>query len=156
MRFILLLTAVFLAGCLGSGGAVSKIESAPAGSNPGETGLEISGLNFHTSYEEGLVEARATGKRVLLYFRSDTCPWCLKFENEVLPEEKVSQSLKDNFALVAIDVYDPNSTPLLGKYRVQGTPTMLFLNSKGETIYRAIGFQDESRFLGVLDAVLKK
>jgi thioredoxin-related protein len=158
MRLIfLILGIVLLAGCLNSGGGVSEVESRSTGGTLGSMDVvEFSGIAFHTSYEAGLEEARATGKAVFLYFWSDTCPWCLKFEREVLPQEKVKRALEDNFILVAIDVDAKENLALLGKYRVQGTPTMVFLNSKGEVIQGIIGFLDESKFLRVLDEVLKK
>lgn len=144
MRVLLILTILLSAGCLSSEAGVS------------EKVTELSGLVLQASYDSGLREARTTGKHVFLYFRSNTCPWCLKFEEEVLSKETVKGALKDNFVLVSLDIYAEDNQALLGKYRVQGTPTMVFLNSKGEAIYGVIGFLDEKKFLSVLDEVLKK
>lgn len=93
-------------------------------------------------------EARMTGKPVFLYFQSEACAWCKKFEKEVLPEKQVREKLQ-NFISASVDV--DMQTELVKKFDVYGTPTMVFLDSEGREITRILGYADVNKFTQVLE-----
>lgn len=93
-------------------------------------------------FEAAKKEAAASGKYILLAFSgSDWCGWCMKLEKEVFSKAKFLNGVTNDFELVFIDM--PQDLTLLSerakveneklveKYRVQGFPTALVLDSEG-------------------------
>lgn len=137
-KWIVLLAAlVLLAGFLGYQ------------SNSSEQGtITIKELKFHTSFTPALEEAKTQGKPVFAYFRSETCGWCKKFEEETFTNQSVINVLNENFILVSIDVYkQKNETRNLG---VLGTPTSIFLDSEGKEMKRIRGYVETQIFLDTI------
>jgi thioredoxin-related protein len=132
-------------GCLES--AAEATEEAP------KKIRNFSGAVFYTSYEEALSYASKTSKPVLLYFRIDSCGWCRKFESEVLPKQRVKDTLNRDFVAVAIDIDKSENRELVFSYEVRGTPTFVFLTHDGKKLGSIVGFMDENTFLQVLEAV---
>ncbi len=82
------------------------------------------------SYEDGLAEAKKSGKPVCLIFYTEWCPHCTKYSGVFHKEEVIAKS-KD-FVMIRLDK-DQNKE-LSGKYGPDGQyiPRTLFLSSKGE------------------------
>ena len=103
-----------------------------------------------TDYDAALKQAAAEDKYVLVDFSgSDWCGWCIKLDKEVFSKEEFVSYADENLILVLIDF--PNSKPqsdeqkatnnaLAKKYGIQGFPTVLILNPKGEVVKRT-GYQ---------------
>ncbi len=97
-----------------------------------------------TSLPKALEKARADHKLVLMDFTgSDWCPWCIKLNQEVFSKPEFTAFAKKSLVLLEVDF--PRRTPqaaalkeanqaLLEKYKVQGFPTVLVLNSKGDKV----------------------
>jgi thioredoxin-related protein len=97
-------------------------------------------------------EARNLGKeqekKVFLYFRSDSCPYCFKMEKETLNAPDVARFLNRHFVSARIDT-DQNPQ-LSGEFRVLGLPTSYFIDPTGGRIGGLPGFQASDRFLAFL------
>jgi len=99
-----------------------------------------------------LKQAHSENKQVLLDFTgSDWCPWCIKFDQDVLSTPRFAAYAGQNLELVKVDF--PRHTPLpadqqrandaLAKqFGVDGYPTYLLLNSDGREIGRQVGYRD--------------
>ncbi len=111
----------------------------------------LGGISFFTSLESGLEEARLTDMRVFIYLHSKSCGWCKKFEAEVLTDPVVISTVEASFVPVVIEVNEQKD--LAGKFKVYGTPTMVFLDSGGDEIYRIRGFVDAESFAAALDEI---
>jgi thioredoxin-related protein len=97
-----------------------------------------------------LKQAQSENKRVLLDFTgSDWCPWCIKFDHDVLSTEKFAAYAGRNLELVKVDF--PRHTPLpddqkqandalAKRFNVDGYPTYVLLNSAGNEIGRQSGY----------------
>jgi protein disulfide-isomerase len=110
-------------------------------------------LNWMTSYEDALNQAKAEKKPVLLFFTgSDWCGWCHKLENEVLDTMEFSDSASGKFIFVVVDfpmkkALDAKLTAqnkeLQKKFDVKGFPTIILIddqqNQIGVTGYRPGG-----------------
>jgi len=106
--------------------------------------------NWMTDYDAALKQAAAENKYVLVDFSgSDWCGWCIKLDKEVFSKEEFVSYADENLILVLVDF--PNSKPqpdeqkaaneaLAKKYGIQGFPTVLILNPKGEVVKRT-GYQ---------------
>lgn len=116
---------------------------------------------------EDLEEANASNKRLLLYFYQDGCPYCAKLLNENLSQQDIVKHLKKDFDVIAINMWGDNEvTGLDGNEttekafavanRILFTPTLLFLNEKGEHVLRLNGYYHPHKFKVALDYVSGK
>jgi len=97
-----------------------------------------------------LKQAQSENKLVLLDFTgSDWCPWCIKFEQDVLATAKFGAYAGQNLELVKVDF--PRHTPLPAeqqrantalakRFGVDGYPTYVLLDSAGKELGRQVGY----------------
>jgi len=127
----------------------------PIGNAPnvfdGDGKIRLGGIGFFTSLESGLEKAKSTERTVFLYLHSKSCGWCKKFEEEVLTDSVVISVVEDSFIPVAIEINEQKD--LAEKFKVYGTPTMVFLEPGGDEIYRIRGFMDAKSFAATLDEI---
>jgi protein disulfide-isomerase len=98
-----------------------------------------------------LERAKSEKKMVLLDFTgSDWCPWCIKFDDEVLSTGKFRDYAATHLTLETVDF--PDSKPqsdalkqanqdLKNKYNVDGFPTFVLLDSDGRELGRQVGYR---------------
>jgi len=136
---VLLLLSVLFSGC---------IENI----YPDYDKLELKDLKFYTNLMTALDATNTTGEPVFVYFRSDVCGWCKKFEEESFTNKSIVMTLSDNFTIVSIDVYKQKNITRL--YGVRGTPQELFLYSNGTGIKRLPGYVDNQTFLKTINEIV--
>ncbi len=96
-------------------------------------------------YDEGMNRAQLENKMVMLYFHTDWCSWCKKMEAETFKDSDVISESR-NFVSMKVD--GDERTDLVEKYKVNGYPTVVFINTTGKTINKVVGYQSASQFLG--------
>ena len=111
--------------------------------------LELKDLKFFTNLTKALEVSNTTGEPLFVYFRSDTCGWCKKFEEESYTNSSIVEILSDNFTIVSIDVYKQKN--ITRSYGVRGTPYELFLYANGTEIKRLPGYVDNQTFLNTIN-----
>jgi thiol-disulfide isomerase/thioredoxin len=126
---------------------VSQASSQPLA---GESLVQASGLTWSVDFPQALARARAGNKMVLIDFTgSDWCPWCIKFDEDILSKAKFIAYAENKLVLVLADF--PNHTKqsralkqaneeLGKKFQVNGYPTLVVLNSSGKEIGRQVGY----------------
>ncbi len=115
--------------------------------------IKLGGLYFQSSIDPGIKEAKNLSMPIFMYFRSETCYWCLRFEEEALSDERVMDILNNNFVLISVDVFEQKNASLnLG---VRSTPYMIFFNRDGQEISRIPGYLPTDEFLIKLNGILK-
>ena len=116
---------------------------------------------------EDVAEAAEAGKRVMLYFHQDGCPYCAKLLQDNFADRDIAQASQDNFDSIAINIWgDRDVTDIEGKettekefaaaLRVQYTPTLLFLDEQGKVVSRINGYFPPHGFKLVLEYVAGK
>jgi len=97
-----------------------------------------------------LSQARSENKLVLLDFTgSDWCPWCIKFDQNILSTGQFAGYATAKLVLVKLDF--PRSTPqsddlkranaeLKNRFQVDGFPTYVLLNASGNELGRQVGY----------------
>jgi len=115
-------------------------------------GLAGAGLAWQT-YEDGMALAAAEGKLVMIDFMADWCGWCKKLDAEVYSQKEVVD-LGTRF--VCVKVNGDARRDLVRKYRVDGYPTILFLNAEGREIHRVSGYETARRFVDDMQAALSR
>jgi thiol-disulfide isomerase/thioredoxin len=105
------------------------------------------------SYEDGLTAAAAEGKPVMIDFMADWCGWCKKLDAEVYSQKAVIDLGKQ---FVWVQVNGGMRRDLVRKYGVDGFPTILFLNARGQEIHRVVGFEPAAKFLNDMQTALSR
>ena len=96
------------------------------------------------AFEKGIQDASAKRKYGFVSVYTDWCGYCKKLERETLRAQKVVAELDKHFVSMKLNAESEESITWKGKkmskrelaasWGVEGYPTMLFLNSKGEII----------------------
>lgn len=120
-----------------------------------------------TDYKKAEKQAAAENKTLLLDFTgSDWCGWCIRLDKEVFSQKEFVDYAKKNLVLVKLDF--PREKPqsaaekkqnkeLAQKYGVQGYPTIVILDSKGQQLGE-LGYQKggAAKWIESLEKVTKK
>ncbi len=103
-----------------------------------------------TDFEQARKQAKEQERPILVNFSgSDWCGWCIRLDKEVLEKAEFKAYAKENLVLFVADFPRQTKLPeqtatqnqtLLERYGVQGFPTVLLVNAKGEVIART-GYQ---------------
>ena len=125
----------------------SKSDTSDAGD------ITLQELKVHTNLTPALEAAKVQSKPIFVYARSESCGWCKKFEAETFMNKSVAGILNEKFILVSIDVYKQKNETR--NFRVQGTPTEIFLDSNGTEIKRIPGYTDTETFLDSINDISK-
>lgn len=132
--------------------------------NPGYEEKPAWFKNSFLDIREDIADAKAAGKRVMLYFYQDGCPYCAKLLKDNFGNRDIATRTQQGFDVIAINMWgDREVTDLQGKastekrfaqdLRVQFTPTLLLLNEQGKPVLRINGYFPPHKFLVALDFV---
>ena len=99
---------------------------------------------------EDIAEAASGGKRVLLYFYQDGCPYCAKLLREGFGDPRIAETARAGFDAIAINIWgDRDVVGIDGEQTtekdfarslgVQYTPTLLLLDEDGRVVLRIDG-----------------
>lgn len=163
MRKILRAALFCLIGLYGSTvSAAEELASLEGGVNPGyiepPSWFKASFLDL----AEDVAEAQEAGKRVLLYFHQDGCPYCKKLVEQNFGQRRITEKTQKGFEVIAINMWgDKEVTDLSGetltekdfaaKMRVMFTPTLIFLDEQGQQTLRVNGYYPPHKFDAALD-----
>ena len=162
----------FVVICLFAGAGLFAHDSLAAESNNLEAGMvnpvyEEKPEWFKNSFldiGEDVEEAAAAGKRVMLYFYQDGCPYCTKLLRDNFSQQSIVQKTRKYLDVIAVNMWgDREVTGLDGQQttekqfaeslRVMFTPTILMLNEQGKVILRINGYYHPVKFEAALDYV---
>jgi thioredoxin-related protein len=107
-------------------------------------------------------QAAKSGKRLLLYFGQQGCPYCKELMQTSFTQKAIVDKVNKHFVAIAFNLFgDREVTWFDGKVRsekefakflkVQFTPTLLLLDEKGNIIARINGYYPPHRFSAALD-----
>ena len=103
------------------------------------------------SHEEGLAKAKAESKHVVAYFWTTWCSNCAWFNESVLGDPKVVESLDRDFVFVPLDA---DVEKELGReYMIRGVPTTIFLDPTGEPATILPGVAPPDIYANILDYI---
>jgi len=123
--------------------------------------------NSFLDLHEDVTEATADGKRLLVYFGQEGCPYCAQLFNTNFSQAHIADYTRKHFDALAIDLwgnrevtdFSGNKMPekeLAARLKVRFTPTILFFNEKGETVLRINGYYPPHQFMAALQYVAEK
>lgn len=109
-------------------------------------------------YDEGLAQARQSGRQMFLYFGRYGCGWCDKTNREAFSDKQLRRLYSDHYVLVYVDAESgkrltlPNGERIteheLGaRMKVLATPVFTWLEQDGHEIFHVSGIQSTQDFL---------
>jgi protein disulfide-isomerase len=124
-------------------------------------------LEWMTDLTKAQTKAKEDNRLVLMDFTgSDWCPWCIKLRKEVFSTPQFTDYAQTN--LVAVEVDFPRqkqqsaelkkaNRALQAKYKIQGYPTVIVLNSQGKKIGE-LGYEEggPTAFIAKIEALKAK
>ena len=113
---------------------------------------------------EDVAEAARQGKRVMLYFGQDGCPYCKQLMEVNFRQAAIAAKAQKRLLALAINIWgdreviwvDGQATTekrLAALLKVQFTPTVLFLDEQGNVALRMNGYYPPHEFDAALDYV---
>lgn len=116
---------------------------------------------------EDIEEAAGGGKRLVLFFHQDGCPYCNALVERNLAQKKIANKVKKNFDIIGLNMWgDREVTYVNGKtykekdlalaLKVQFTPTLIFYDEKGKIVLRLNGYRSPTKFDVDLDYVITR
>ena len=106
------------------------------------------GIEFqHGSLAEIKEMAKAKNKLIFIDFYTDWCGPCKMMSKEVFPQKEVGDFYNMNFIAVKIDAEKGEGPGIAKQYRVNGYPTLTYINYKGEVVHKFVGSTDVKDFL---------
>jgi thioredoxin-related protein len=107
--------------------------------------------DFSGNLAKELKQAALENKQILLYFGAKDCPYCEQMRQVVLEAPDVLAFYGQHYRAFAIDVddtqsmTDENGNPssiqqFARKQRIRVTPTLIYFDRAGESLYRQTGY----------------
>ena len=112
--------------------------------------VSANGMDWH-SYDEGLSVSEQRDQPVMVYFYTENCGYCVMMDDETFTERKV-QEKSDDIVFVKVDANAERG--LASQFDITGVPTMVFIDSNENILYREVGFMDADHLTTVIDDVI--
>jgi thioredoxin-related protein len=106
------------------------------------------------TYNQGLEKQQETKKPMLLFFHLPYCYRCKDMERKVYEDSKVIHFINQQFIPVMVDLDKEKQTAEL--FKVNYTPTTVFIAPDGSTALREKGVISKSRFECMLEYVAEQ
>jgi thioredoxin-related protein len=146
-------------------GATPAAQPAPE-FNPSPHAIDIPRWFAETflDFREDVREAAKSGRRLMVYFGQDGCPYCRELMRVNFSQKDIADATRRHFTAIALNIWgDREVTWVDGRVRsekafaaflrVQFTPTLLFLDEKGRIVLRLNGYYPPHRLRVALDYV---
>jgi thioredoxin-related protein len=116
---------------------------------------------------EDVAEAAKEGKRLMIYFHQDGCPYCKRLDEVNFRDPAIVDKMRRHFLSIDVNIFgDREVTWTDGRrmpekqfaalLKIQFTPTLVFFDEKGEIAHRMNGYLPPDKFLAALDAATGK
>jgi thioredoxin-related protein len=116
---------------------------------------------------DDVAEASKSGKRLLIYFGQDGCPYCAELFNTNFSQPHIVEYTRQHFDAIDLNIWgDREVTDFSGhkltekelavKLKVWFTPSILLIDEKGEIVLRINGYYPPHQFLAALKYVGEK
>lgn len=113
-------------------------------------------------FPEEVKEAARDGRRLMLYFGQDGCPYCNELLQTNFTQRDIVAKTRKHFVAIALNIWGDREVQwtdgrrmsekeLTRSLKVQYTPTLLFLDENGAVAARLNGYYPPPRFAAALD-----
>ena len=102
------------------------------------------------SVADVLAMAKAQNKLVMVDVMTDWCKWCIELDNKVYAKKDISDFANTNQINYKIDAEKGEGVDFAKKYKIQGFPSILFLDGDGNEIDRVYGYVPAKDFMEMM------
>jgi len=135
---------------------LSGILFANVFNNKSETKNET-GIAFHQgTWDEALQLAKKEGKPIFLDISASWCGPCKMLKARTFPNEDVGKFYNANFINVAVDGEKGEGVVLARKFRIQGYPSLIYIDSNGELIAQTAGYRNPKQLIDIGKQIIQK
>jgi thioredoxin-related protein len=133
---------------------------------PSPHALELPGVFKETFLDirSDARDAARAGKRLMLYFGQDGCPYCRRLLQDNLRQKDIAERVEKHLYPVALNIWGDREVTwldgtvasekaLAARLKVQFTPTLLFFDESARVIARINGYYPPHRFRAAIDFV---
>jgi len=120
--------------------------------------------NSFLDLNEDIEDARKEGKRLMIFFYQDGCPYCKKLLQVNFAQRDIVEKTRSNFHVVSLNIWgdrdvsygniDTIEKDFAARLKVMYTPTLIFFNEEGKAVLRTNGYYNPAKFNAALDYVL--
>lgn len=115
------------------------------------------GITFtHVPFDELLARAKAEKKVLFIDCFTSWCGPCRAMASNVFTLPQVGEYFNTYFVNAKIDMEKGEGKDLAKRYEVHAFPTLIFLDSEGNVIEKAVGFKQASQLLETAKGVIKR
>ena len=118
-------------------------------------------------FRDDIEEAAINGKRVIILFHQDGCPYCNALVEKNLSQRDIEELLLQNFDVIAINMWGDREVVSVAEQsfsekqfaaalKVQYTPTLIFFNERAQITLRLNGYLPPAEFKLALEYVAGK
>ena len=149
--------------------AVSQTTVAAEAFNPSPHAIDIPAWFRETflDFREDIREAAKDGKRLMVYFGQDGCPYCRELMRANFAQKDIAERTRQRFHAIALNIWGDREVAwtdgktmsekaLAAFLKVQYTPTLLFFDESGAVALRLNGYYPPHKFRAALDYVAGK
>lgn len=121
--------------------------------------------NSFLDINEDITEAGEAGKRLMIFFYQDGCPYCQKLLEDNFGQREITEKTRKNFDVVTLNIWGDREVTagdvtvtekqFAEKLKVMYTPTLMFFNEQGNAVLRTNGYYHPEKFNATLDYVLQ-
>ncbi len=110
---------------------------------------------LHITPEEGLAQAKASGKPLMIDFWAEWCVACKELDHKTFSDPSVAPIINGKFIAVKVDgtKITPELKAVWARYGVRGLPTVAFFTPDGEEIERFEAFRTVEQVMPILARV---
>lgn len=131
------------------------VYSKPWKSNP-ETKNET-GITFHNgSWNEALQKAKIERKPIFLDISASWCGPCKMLKSKTFPNSEVGEFYNANFINVTVDGEKGEGVELARKYKIQGYPSLIYIDSNGQLIAQTAGYRNPKQLIDIGKQIIQK
>ena len=124
-----------------------KLSATPAAGTQ-MTLAQADGIAFRVlSFSEALKRAEVEDKLLFVDCFTTWCGPCKRLSKVVFKDSLVADYFNRHFVNLKMDMEKGEGVELRKKYGVHAYPTLLFINSSGEVVYRLVGAEDAPELL---------
>lgn len=115
------------------------------------------------SFNDGLIEAKKTNKKVLVDVYTDWCGWCKRMDSQTYANGEVAGYLQKRYVVIKLNAESDRKLTyknrlytereLAAAFGIDGYPSTLFLRPDGEAITIYPGFADAKQFMNILSFI---
>jgi thiol-disulfide isomerase/thioredoxin len=106
------------------------------------------GIDFiQDNFSQALKQAEKENKIIFFDAYTTWCGPCKMMNRSTFSNPKVAAFYNSGFVNLKLDMEAGEGPELMQRYNISAFPTLLFLNSKGEVVHKALGFHDADQFL---------